>query len=120
LDDAQRWLYGVNWTWEPHPEKVHHWETQGYAQGLPGYQHRREGLLAYESTDTVYWIQTIDGIEYAIAFPSTGGTYRKVYVPMLPIKGKLMKDTLRCDLPPGIPLVYTASLSPIEDTHTEQ
>lgn len=118
-DAEQNWLYGVEWKWEPHPEKVHHWETQGYAQGLPGYQHRRRKYLAYESNGPVYWIQTIDGADYAIAFPDTGGTYRKIHAPCLPIKGKLVKDTLRCDLPIGVPLVYTATLSAIEDTHTD-
>lgn len=118
-DAEQNWLYGVKWTFEPHPEKVNYWETQGYSHGLPSYQHRRDLHFAYESTDLVYWIQTIDGQSYAIAFPATGGEYRKVYVPCLPIKGKLFKDTLRCSLPAGIPLVHTASLSAIEDTYTE-
>jgi hypothetical protein len=109
-DTNQRWLYGVQWKFEPHPELVHHWETQGYAQGLPGYQHRRRSYLAYVSTGTVYWVQEIDGQEYAIAFPSTAGEYRKIHAPCLPLKGKLWKDTLRCDLPVDVPLIYTLDL----------
>lgn len=120
-DTNQRWLYGVKWVFEPHPEKVHHWETQGYAQGLPGFQHRRRGYVAYEATAPIYWVQEIDGVEYAIQFPSTNGEYRKLHAPCLPIKGKLWKDTLRCDLPSGTPLVYIVELGtvPIEDFTTE-
>ncbi len=110
-DDNQRWLYGVKWVSEPHPERVHHWETQGYAQGLPGYQHRRRGYVALVSTGVVYWIQDIDGAQYAIGLPNTSGAYRKIHAPCLPIKGKLFKDTLRCDLPDDVPLIYTLDIS---------
>jgi len=118
-DDAQRWLYGVKWVSEPHPERVHHWETQGYAQGLPGYQHRRRGYVALVSTGTVYWIQDIDGAQYAIGLPNTAGAYRKIHAPTLPIKGKLFKDTLRCDLPSGVPLIYTLTIEGTGTTPNE-
>jgi hypothetical protein len=58
----------------------------------------------------VYWIQDIDGAQYAIGLPNTAGAYRKIHAPTLPIKGKLFKDTLRCDLPSGVPLIYTLAL----------
>jgi hypothetical protein len=118
-DANQRWLYGVKWVDEPHPELVHHWETQGYAQGLPGYQHRRRGYVALVSTGTVYWVQEIDGAAYAIGLPNTAGAYRKIHAPCLPIKGKIFKDTLRCDLPSGVPLIYTLTLEGTGTTPNE-
>jgi len=66
--------------------------------------------VALVSTGTVYWVQDIDGAQYAIGLPNTAGAYRKIHAPCLPIKGKLFKDTLRCDLPSGVPLIYTLSL----------
>lgn len=111
-DTTQRWLYGVQWVFEPHPEKVRHWETQGYSHGLASYQHRRDAYIAYEADDIVYWIIEIDGVQKTYQLPATNGTRRKVYVPVLPIKGKIFKDTFTCVQPDPLvaPVVYVANL----------
>lgn len=119
LDTNQNWLYGVKWVFEPHPEKVKHWETQAYAHGLPGYQHRRDAYIAYESNTEVYWTQVIDGQAYTIQLPNTNGEYRKVHVPCLPIKGKLFKDIFDTDPPADGVITYVASLTAVEETFTE-
>lgn len=119
LDTNQNWLYGVKWVFEPHPEKVKHWETQAYAHGLPGYQHRREAYIAYESNTEVFWTQVIDGQGYTIQLPNTNGEYRKVHVPCLPIKGKLFKDIFDTDPPADGVITFVASLTPVEETFTE-
>ena len=111
-DTNQKWLYGVQWVFEPHPESVTHWETQAYSHGLASYQHRRDAYIAYESNDVVYWIIDIDGVQKTYVLPTTGGEYRKVYVPLMAIKGKLFKDTFTCAVPDPVtqPIVYYAVL----------
>lgn len=94
-DSSKKWLYNVDWVWEPAPDKATVWETQETTHDLKGYQHQKDSFIALISTADVTFTITIDGVAqtpYTIA--STSGAYRKVYLPFRVNKGTVYKYRL--------------------------
>lgn len=65
--------------------------SQATSHGFPGYSHVREAWVALISNDDVVFSITVDGVSYSYTVPSTGGAFRKVYLPLKPHKGKLFR-----------------------------
>lgn len=91
--DANDWmLLDMRWVYEPSPEATTVWRTQQTTHDLPGYQHIRDGYLAYMSVSDVTLTIRVDSVVHVYTFPSTGGingnNYAKVYFPVAAVKGK--------------------------------
>lgn len=97
--DAFDWmLLDMRWVMEPSPEATTTWKTQPTTHDLSGYQHLRDGYLAYMSTDPVTLVISVDGVDYTYTFAGTGGitgsSYAKIYFPMVAAKGRWFTYTL--------------------------
>jgi hypothetical protein len=93
--DGESWrLDQYRAIWEPAPELAAAWITQGTTHDLKDFQHVRAAYIALESSAVVTLKITIDGADYSYDIPSTVGTYKKVYVPLKAIKGKLFTYSL--------------------------
>ena len=79
--DSVDWRYfGVRWIWEPIPELVTYYETQGTTHDLSGYQFLKDGYIALISTTDVTLTINVDGTNFVYTIPSTGGLYKKNYI----------------------------------------
>lgn len=56
-----------------------------------GYMHGRDGYLGLMSVDPVSLVVNIDGTDYTVTVPATGGGYLKQYVTLPPFKGKALE-----------------------------
>ncbi len=93
--DATNWrIYTIRYIWEPSPELATTWKGQGTTHDLKGFQHVPFAYLALISTATVTLNINIDGVDYAYTVPSTAGAYRKIYLVLQPVKGKLFTYSL--------------------------
>lgn len=83
--------FSFDWVWEPTPENVLNWETQGSSFGMNGYVHIFKILAAYASTDPVNLnITCFDGVSpQQVVLPPTGGAYQKVLFTLTANKGLL-------------------------------
>lgn len=80
-DDDVPWrFFGVRYIWEPLPELVTYYETQGTTHDIPGYQFLKDGYISLISTDTVTLVVNVDGVDYTYSIPSTGGAHAKTYL----------------------------------------
>lgn len=90
--DAGAWrLYAARWVYEPAPELATRWITQPTTHDLNGYQHVRDGFLAYAATQPVTLTLLVDGVPQAYSFPATGGAYAKAYVSLIAVKGRYVQ-----------------------------
>lgn len=88
--DAVDWmLFGVRWVFEPTPETVTNWQTQGTALGWSGYGHVYSLNVAYAATSPITFQMTYDGTALTYTLPSTGGVYTKAFVNVAANKGKI-------------------------------
>jgi hypothetical protein len=55
---------------------------------LDSYLHARDGQIAIMAPDDVTLIANVDGADYPVVVPSTGGAYDKEFVNCQPVKGK--------------------------------
>lgn len=79
--DGVDWRYfGVRWIWEPVPELVTYYETQGTTHDLSGYQFLKDGYIALISTADVTLTINVDGTNFVYTIPSTSGLYKKNYI----------------------------------------
>jgi hypothetical protein len=85
--DLNTWrLFGVSFIAEPTPEAAMNWITQPTSHGLPGYQHCRQMLFAYNAPSQVIFSLTLDGVAQVYTLPATTG-YQKVLIPFAAVKG---------------------------------
>lgn len=88
--DAVDWmLFGVRWVFEPTPETVTNWQTQGTALGWSGYGHVYSLNVAYAAIAQVTFRMTYDGTALTYTLPSTNGVYTKAFVNVAANKGKI-------------------------------
>lgn len=79
--DDVPWRYFANRpVWEPLPELVTRYETQGTTHDIPGYQFLKDGYISLISTATVTLVVNVDGVDYTYLIPSTGGAHAKTYL----------------------------------------
>lgn len=89
-EDAVDWMFfGIRWVFEPTPETVTNWQTQGSAVGFDGYGHIYSLNIAYAATSQVTFTMTYDGQSQVFILPSTGGIYTKTFLSVSANKGKL-------------------------------
>ncbi len=101
--DTVDWrFFGIKYIWEPLPESVTYYKTQGTTHDIPGYQFLKDGYIALISTADVTLTIDVDGTDFVYTIPSTGGAYKKVYLIFgingttgQTLKGKLFTYELR-------------------------
>jgi hypothetical protein len=91
--DENEWmLLGMRWVYEPSPEATTVWRTQQTTHDLQGYQHIRDGYLAYMAVSDVTLTIRVDSQVHVYTFAGTGGingnNYAKIYFPVDAVKGK--------------------------------
>ncbi len=102
--DANDWmLLDLRWIFEQSPEATTTWQTQPTTHDLQGYQHLRDGYLAYMAEWYITLTITVDGRDYTYTFPPTGSVvgqaYAKIYFPMVATKGRWFSYKLTSTLP---------------------
>jgi hypothetical protein len=83
--------WSCRFIFQPAPESVYNWQTQGTAHGFPGFFHAQRMIFAYSATAPVtLTITAFDGTSPApITLPATGGAYQKQEFMFTPNKGRL-------------------------------
>jgi hypothetical protein len=85
--DSTPWRkFGIKYVFEKTPETVLNWQTQPTSHGLPGFQHVKELLFAYNATAPVTFTLIVDGVPQNYTLPATTG-YQKVLISLQAIKG---------------------------------
>lgn len=87
-------LFRIRWVYEPSPELVKEWKTQGTTLDQMGFAHLRDMYLSLQSSATVTLIVTVDGVDHTFTVPSTAGVHSKVYIVADVMKGKEWVFTL--------------------------
>jgi hypothetical protein len=101
--DSDLWRnMGVEWIFEPEPERAAVWETQVTSLDLPFYSHIRELMVAHQSTTDITMIITIDGVNYSYQIPHGNGNRVRSYLPAQAIKGKYHKFRFESSQPFGL------------------
>lgn len=90
-DDDLPWrVMAIEWVWEPEPDLATVWHTQFTSLDQQGYMHIRDMLVALRSsTDVMMFISWDELSEDAYLLSATAGERAKLYVPVLPKKGKV-------------------------------
>lgn len=73
-------FFGIKYVWEPLPESVTYYKTQGTTHDIPGYQFLKDGYIALISTADVTLTINVDGTDFVYNIPSTGGVFKKNYL----------------------------------------
>ena len=95
LDENFWRFFQVRWVFEPSPEYVTIWQTQGTTHDIPGYQFLKDGYIAHRSMADVILEITVDGINYVFDIPNSGGVYAKTYLVFYTsINGRTLKGKL--------------------------
>lgn len=98
--DAADWkLYNVDWIYEPAPELVLNWKTQGTDDDIPWWAVTREAWITVISTADVTFTILYDGVAQAYTVPSTAGAHRKTYIPLKALKSKIREYQLASTQP---------------------
>jgi hypothetical protein len=95
--DTVLWdYYKTKWVWEPSPNLVTLYQTQGTTHDIPGYQFLKDGYIAHMSTADVILTINVDGTDFAYRIPSSGGVYVKNYLVFAinPSTGQALKGKL--------------------------
>jgi hypothetical protein len=77
-DNVSWRMYGLKWITQPTPEIALNWITQATSHGLPGYQHVRQMLFAYNAPAPVVFTLTVDGTPIVVNLPATIGYQKKL------------------------------------------
>ena len=73
-------FFGIKYLWEPLPELVTYYKTQGTTHDLPGYQFLKDGYIAHISTADITLTINVDGTDFVYNIPNSGGLYTKTYL----------------------------------------
>jgi hypothetical protein len=88
-------IFGIEWIYEPAPDYASYWQTQGTSHGCAGFHFIRDVYVALKSTGDVTLTISVDNVAYNYVISSTGGVYKKVYVPVQATKGKVYSYLLQ-------------------------
>jgi hypothetical protein len=87
--DADLWRnMGVEWIFEPEPERASVWETQVTSLDLPFYSHIREMMVAHQSTTDITMTVTSDGVSLNYTIPNGSGQRIRSYLVQQAVKAK--------------------------------
>jgi hypothetical protein len=94
--DEDFWrLFGLRWVFEPAPEYVYEWKTQGTDHDLAGYQFIKSFWIAHRSTADITLNVKVDGTTFTYTIPHSNGVYKKTYLLAgIMISGKTTKGKL--------------------------
>lgn len=88
-------FFRIRWVYEPSPELVTEWKTQGTTLNQMGFLHIRDMYISLQSSAQVDFTITVDGVAHPqTSIPSTSGVHQKVYVVADVMKGKEWTFTL--------------------------
>ena len=93
---------GVEWVFEPEPERASVWETQVTSLDLPFYSHIREMMIAHLSNDDITMIVTSDGAPVSYTIPNGAGQRIRTYIPQQGIKAKYRSFRFESSTPFGL------------------
>lgn len=80
-DDTDLWrLFKVKWIFEPAPNLVQYWQTQGTSHDIAGWQFLKDGYIAHISTADLTLTITVDGVDFVYTIPNSGNVYKKDYI----------------------------------------
>lgn len=93
--DSMR-LGKITWVFQPAPELVNHWVTQGSSLGIPGYFFLKDGYIAHQSTADLTLTVIMEGAGEIFTFtiPNGNGQYMKSYVLLGTGIPRTLKDKL--------------------------
>lgn len=98
--DPNSWeIFDVEWISQPTAESSIKWQIEGTSHGYEDFHHLRRLWIALESSTVVTLSLDNDGNVETYSIPSTGGTYKKLLVPLKARKGKLWKYILTSTSP---------------------
>lgn len=101
--DSALWRnMGVEWVFEPEPERASVWETQVTSLDLPFYSHIREMMIAHLSNDDITMIVTSDGAPVSYTIPNGAGQRIRTYIPQQGIKAKYRSFRFESSTPFGL------------------
>lgn len=79
--DVDFWrLFKLRWVFEPAPEYVYEWKTQGTDNDLAGYQFIKSFWIAHRSTADITLTVNVDGTDFTYTIPHSNGVYKKTYL----------------------------------------
>lgn len=86
----------ITWVFQPAPELVNHWVTQGTSHGVPGYMFLKDGYIAHQSTADLTLTVIMEGVGEIFQFiiPHGSGQYMKSYVLLGTGIPRTLKDKL--------------------------
>lgn len=85
----------ITWVYQPAPELVTHWVTQGSSFGIPGYLFLKDGYIAHQSTaDLILTVIMADFGTVSFTIPASGGLYMKNYILLGTGITRTLKDKL--------------------------
>jgi len=87
-------IIDAKWVYEPEPELTNYWVSQPTGHGLKGFQHLKDIYIAIRSTVDLLFRITIDGTNYDYNIANTAGVYRRIYLPLQAVKGKVFQYSL--------------------------
>lgn len=97
--------FKFKWRRNAAPDMAKVWQPPKTSLGFPGYWHMRDGFIAYISTtDVVLSISVDDNAlnPFVYTLPSSGGLYKRAYLPLQAVKGKLTQWRFDADEPCAI------------------
>jgi hypothetical protein len=87
--DTDLWRnMGIEWIFEPEPERASVWETQATSLDLPFYSHIREMMIAHRSTNDITMTVTSDGVPLSYTIPNGGDDRVRSYIVQQAVKAK--------------------------------
>ena len=99
-------VWNVRWVWIPEAELVGNWitppmalEGSGYIQTPLGFSHLRDCYISHRSTAPITLVVNVDGVDWSMIVPASGGLYRKTYLVFPPLKGKAWQFRLTSEEP---------------------
>lgn len=88
--DSVPWtMFKVEWVWEPAPDFVTTWWSQGSNISFPDYGHVYNMNVAYAAGSEVLFTMFFDGKQQDYTLPSTGGQHQKMNLNLMANKGKI-------------------------------
>lgn len=87
-------IIDAQWVFSPEPELTNFWVSQPTGHGIKNYQHLKDCYLGIRSNSNLTFRITIDNTNYDYTIASTGGAFKRIYLPLQAVKGKVFSYSL--------------------------
>lgn len=84
-------IIDAKWIYEPEAELTNFWKAQPQSFGMDGFLHIKSCQIPLISTSIVTLTINIDGVDYTYDIPSTADIFKKNYISLQAIKGKVFQ-----------------------------